>query len=322
MPADAEPAAITPEALAARLLYRDGLMLILDKPAGLPVHPGPKGGPSLELLLDQLRFGLPKRPELAHRLDKDTSGCLVLGRHRQALQRLGRLFAQGLVLKTYWAVVIGAPPEGQGRIELPLARRSDDPRSWWMKVDPDGQPAVTDYRILGGFTPALVECSDDLRPVGREGAAAAPTLSWLELRPETGRTHQLRVHLAALGCPILGDRIYGLRDDPAAPPLQLHARSIRVPLYPNRAPISASAPAPAHMLAVAPGLRLRSVWLKLPGTRVRSVPGWRADEECVATDDQTSEPGRARGGPRPHPAVAPRSGRARGDRDPAGDRLA
>ena len=248
MPADAEPAAIGADALAARLLHRDGLMLILDKPAGLPVHPGPKGGPSLEPLLEQLRFGLPQRPELAHRLDKDTSGCLVLGRHRQALQRLGRLFAQGLVLKTYWAIVTGAPPEGQGRIDLPLARRSDDPRSWWMKVDPGGQPAVTAYRVLGGFFPAPVEGASD-RTRGRDEGGAGARWTWLELRPETGRTHQLRVHLAALGCPILGDRIYGLRDEPAAPPLQLHARGISVPLYPNRAPISAVAPAPVHMLA-------------------------------------------------------------------------
>ncbi len=247
MPAGAEPAATGADALAARLLHRDGLMLILDKPAGLPVHPGPKGGPSLEPLLEQLRFGLPNRPELAHRLDKDTSGCLVLGRHRQALQRLGRLFAQGLVLKTYWAVVNGAPPEHQGRIDLPLARRSDDPRSWWMKVDPDGQPAVTAYRVLG-FSPILVEGAGD-RHRGRDEGLAGPMSTWLELRPETGRTHQLRVHLAALGCPILGDRIYGSRDDPAAPPLQLHARGISVPLYRNRAPISAIAPAPAHMLA-------------------------------------------------------------------------
>jgi tRNA pseudouridine32 synthase / 23S rRNA pseudouridine746 synthase len=244
MPADPDPAAIPPEALAARLLHRDGLMLILDKPAGLPVHRGPKGGPSLDQLLDQLRFGLPRRPELAHRLDKDTSGCLVLGRHRQALQRLGRLFARGLVLKTYWAVVLGAPPADQGRIDLPLARRSDDPRSWWMQVDPGGQPAVTDYRVRGRFLPTA---GTSCRPGGGVEGIADPPLTWLELRPETGRTHQLRVHLAALGCPILGDRIYGRRDDPAPPPLHLHARAITVPLYPNRAPISACAPVPSHM---------------------------------------------------------------------------
>jgi tRNA pseudouridine32 synthase/23S rRNA pseudouridine746 synthase len=216
---------ITPEDLLARVLYRDGLMLIVDKPAGLPVHQGPKGGANLEDLLDALRFGLPQRPALAHRLDKDTSGCLVLGRHRQALQRLGRLFAAGRVDKTYWAVVEGAPPEERGRIELPLARRSADPRSWWMKVDPEGLPALTDFSVLG----------------------RTADLAWLELRPQTGRTHQLRVHLAALHCPILGDTVYGARAQPVA--LHLHARSIAVPLYPKRPAIAATAPPPEHMLA-------------------------------------------------------------------------
>jgi tRNA pseudouridine32 synthase / 23S rRNA pseudouridine746 synthase len=216
----------TAEDLLARVLYRDGLMLIVDKPAGLPVHKGPKGGANLEELLDALRFGLPQRPALAHRLDRDTSGCLVLGRHRQALQRLGRLFAKGQVAKTYWAVVEGAPPEEQGRIELALARRSADPRSWWMKVDPEGLPAVTDFAVLG----------------------RTADLAWLELRPQTGRTHQLRVHLAALHCPILGDTVYGARA-PGAPPLHLHARSLAVPLYPRRPAIAATAPPPAHMLA-------------------------------------------------------------------------
>jgi tRNA pseudouridine32 synthase / 23S rRNA pseudouridine746 synthase len=216
---------MTPEELAARLLYRDGLMLIIDKPAGLAVHKGTKGGSNLEDLLDGLRFGLPRRPELAHRLDKDTSGCLVLGRHRKALRRLGRLFAAGDVDKTYWAVVLGRPPAAEGRIELPLGKRSKE-RGWWMKVDPDGLPALTEYRVLG-------------EALGQ---------SFLELRPRTGRTHQLRVHLAALGCPVLGDAIYGRRDSSSPqPPLHLLARAIAVPLYPNRAPIATTAPPPAHM---------------------------------------------------------------------------
>ena len=220
-------ASVTAEQLHARLLYRDALMLIIDKPAGLAVHTGPKGGPNLEGLLDGLRFGLPKRPELAHRLDRDTSGCLVLGRHHRALRRLGRLFAGGQVDKTYWAVVEGAPPEEQGRIDLPLGRRNRA-RGWWMKVDPSGLPSITDYRVLG----------------------RAGDLTWLELRPLTGRTHQLRVHLAALGCPVLGDPIYGnaRAADPERMPLQLHARAIAVPLYANRAPIAAVAPPPAHVL--------------------------------------------------------------------------
>ncbi|RZK96945.1 MAG: RNA pseudouridine synthase, partial [Methylobacterium sp.] len=114
--------------IGARLLYRDALMLVIDKPAGLPVHPGPKGGETLTDHLDALRFGLPRRPEAAHRLDRDTSGCLVLGRHAKALARLNKLFAaSGTVEKTYWALVEGEPEVEVGEIALPLARRSDDP---------------------------------------------------------------------------------------------------------------------------------------------------------------------------------------------------
>jgi tRNA pseudouridine32 synthase/23S rRNA pseudouridine746 synthase len=218
--------AMTVDRLEGRLLYRDGLMLIVDKPAGLPVHKGPKGGPSVEELAEALRFGLPQRPELAHRLDKDTSGCLVLGRHRKALRRLGRLFADGRIAKTYWAIVEGAPPEDEGRIELPLGKRSKT-RGWWMKVDPGGLPSITDYRVLG----------------------RAESLTFVELRPLTGRTHQLRVHLAAIGCPILGDAIYGdAAVGGSGPPLHLHARAISVPLYVNREAIMVMAPPPSHML--------------------------------------------------------------------------
>ena len=205
------------------LLYRDALMLVIDKPAGLPVHPGPKGGPTLTDRLDALRFGLPRRPEAAHRLDRDTSGCLVLGRHAKALARLNRLFAEGKAEKTYWALVEGDPPE-EGRIDLPLARRSDDPRSWWMKADPAGAPSLTLFRVRG-----------------RAGGRA-----WLELKPVTGRTHQLRVHCAAMGWPILGDAIYGAADR-HGPGLQLHARGLTLPLYLKREPIAVTAPAPAHM---------------------------------------------------------------------------
>src|SRR5579872_1164223 len=98
---------MTPEQMVSRLLYRDGLMLVIDKPAGFAVHRGPKGGESLEDHFDALRFGLPRRPALAHRLDRETSGCLVLGRHRKALEKLSLLFKQGKIAKTYWAVVAG-----------------------------------------------------------------------------------------------------------------------------------------------------------------------------------------------------------------------
>src|SRR5580692_9553112 len=142
---------MTAEEMVARLLYRDALMLVIDKPAGMAVHRGPKGGESLEDHFGALRFGLPRAPALAHRLDRDTSGCLVLGRHRKALAELGRMFKAGTIDKTYWAVVEGGPDAGQGRIDLPLGRL-DDTRGWWMKPDPDGQPAATAWTVLGRWS--------------------------------------------------------------------------------------------------------------------------------------------------------------------------
>jgi tRNA pseudouridine32 synthase / 23S rRNA pseudouridine746 synthase len=217
---------MTPEEMVSRLLYRDGLMLVIDKPSGFAVHRGPKGGESLEDHFDALRFGLPRAPALAHRLDRDTSGCLVLGRHRKALAQLGRLFKSGSIDKTYWAVVEGAPPNAEGVIELPLGRL-DENRGWWMKHDPKGQPAVTKWKVLGRST---------------EGPSA-----WLALEPVTGRTHQLRVHCAEMGWPIVGDAIYGKAPRSGGPILHLHAREVVVPLYKNRAPIRVVAPVPEHM---------------------------------------------------------------------------
>src|SRR5512133_1227181 len=134
---------MTPEEIVARLLYRDGLMLVIDKPAGFAVHKGPKGGESLEDYFGALRFGLPRAPSLAHRLDRDTSGCLVLGRHRKALEKLGLMFKQGKISKMYWAVVEGGPEADEGLIDLALGRL-DAGRGWWMKVDPvAGLPSKT-----------------------------------------------------------------------------------------------------------------------------------------------------------------------------------
>ena len=218
---------MTPEELNARVLYRDGLMLVIDKPAGIAVHRGPKGGDNLEAHFDALRFGLPRNPVLAHRLDRDTSGCLVLGRHRKATERLGQLFKRGEIAKTYWAVVDGAPEADDGLIDLPLGRL-DAERGWWMKVDPLGQPAQTRWRVLG-------------RAAGR---------AFLELKPLTGRTHQLRVHCAAQGWPISGDPIYGAGGRQGGVQLMLHARAIIVPLYKNKEPICVSAPPPPHLAAM------------------------------------------------------------------------
>jgi tRNA pseudouridine32 synthase/23S rRNA pseudouridine746 synthase len=215
---------MTPEEMVARLLYRDGLMLVLDKPPGMAVHRGPKGGESLEDHFDALRFGLPRAPALAHRLDRDTSGCLVLGRHRKALAALGRMFKNGQVGKTYWAVVEGGPEADEGRIDLPLGRL-DETRGWWMKPDSQGQPAVTTWKVLG-----------------RSGG-----LSWLALEPLTGRTHQLRVHCAEMGWPIVGDNIYGSAPRSGGPTLHLHSREIVVPISKNKPPVVVTAPVPEHM---------------------------------------------------------------------------
>jgi tRNA pseudouridine32 synthase/23S rRNA pseudouridine746 synthase len=217
---------MTPEEMGSRLLYRDGLMLIIDKPAGLAVHKGPegrRGGASIEDYFDALRFGLPRMPALAHRLDKETSGCLVLGRHRKALADLNLLFRNGKVGKTYWAVVEGGPEATEGRIDMPLGRL-DDTRGWWMKHDPAGLPSVTTWKVLG----------------------RAEGLTWLALEPLTGRTHQLRVHCSEMGFPILGDNIYG-KAPRHAPGMHLHAREIVVPLYRNKPPIKVVAPVPPHM---------------------------------------------------------------------------
>ena len=230
---------LTAEQIQARVLHRDGLMLVIDKPAGLPVHRGPKGGANLESSFDALRFGLPRPPVLAHRLDRDTSGCLVLGRHRKALEQLGKLFKQGKVGKTYWAIVEGEPEAEDGLIDLPLGRL-DSTRGWWMKVDPSGQPSQTRYKVMG-----------------RAGGRTA-----LALEPLTGRTHQLRVHCAAMGWPILGDPIYGSGERaPDNLPLHLHARAISVPMSKTKPPIHVEAPVPAHMR---PALALLNPPIPLP----------------------------------------------------------
>ncbi|MGE3771050.1 MAG: RluA family pseudouridine synthase [Bdellovibrionales bacterium] len=221
---------LTEKDIVERILFRDSLMLIINKPPGLPVHAGPKAGANMEQTFHWLQFGLPRKPGLAHRLDRDTSGCLILGRHPKALTKLGRLFQRGAIEKTYWAVCVGAPPEDTGVCTLPLKKRSDSKTSWWMEIAKEGaqgaMAAETRWKVL----------------------AKNDRLSLVEFSPKTGRTHQIRVHAEALGCPLLGEPVYGdLPEEFRKVPIHLHARSVKVPLYPSRDAIFAEAPLPPHM---------------------------------------------------------------------------
>ncbi len=200
------------------ILFRDARFVVLDKPAGLKVHPGPGGGRSVE----DAFAGLSRRrdgPWLAHRLDADTAGCLVVALRRAALHAAQAAFAAGTVRKTYWAVVAGIPAAAAGTLTAPL-RKVTAPHGWRMVSDAAGQAAITDWRLRG----------------------RGDGIAWLELAPRTGRTHQVRAHCAALGCPVLGDAIYGA----GGGPLQLLARAITLPLEP---PVCAVAPPPDHMRA-------------------------------------------------------------------------
>jgi tRNA pseudouridine32 synthase/23S rRNA pseudouridine746 synthase len=201
------------------ILFQDQRFVVLNKPAGLAVHPGPSGGRSVEdwfPLLSRRKEG----PWLAHRLDADTAGCLVIALRRAALIRAQALFASGGVCKIYWAVVRGEISDGSGTVNAPL-RRLTGPRGWRMVVDlAAGQSARTDWRVLG----------------------RASGLTWLEMRPWSGRTHQLRVHCTVLGTSILGDERYGV----AGGGLHLLSRAIHLPLDPA---VGATAYPPPHMLA-------------------------------------------------------------------------
>lgn len=214
----------TVEQLQASVLLRDASLLILDKPAGLAVHKGPKTELSLEKFLPALRFGLRENPQLAHRLDRDTSGCLVLGRTQKALRKLGRLFSSNGVSKTYWALVEGGPKHDNGTIDQALLKVTGR-NGWRILPDPTGKPSVTDWRVLGRS----------------DGA------TWLELKPRTGRTHQLRVHCAEAGFPVIGDPVYGPTQKPERL-LQLQARSVAFSYYEAKPPIAVTAPPPTHML--------------------------------------------------------------------------
>jgi 23S rRNA pseudouridine955/2504/2580 synthase len=215
--------------LQRRVLYRDDEVLAIDKPAGLAVQGGTETPHHLDLMLDGLRFGAKERPRLVHRLDKDTSGVLLLARSARAAAWLAEAFRRKDARKVYWAVTVGVPHPVQGRIDMALDKH---PGAKGERVAPDeeGRRAVTYYAI-----------------VEHAGKKAA----WLAMMPVTGRTHQLRVHAAAIGTPILGDGKYGgagaqLSGSGLPRQLHLHARQIRMP-RPQGGWIDVTAPLPPHM---------------------------------------------------------------------------
>jgi 23S rRNA pseudouridine955/2504/2580 synthase len=221
-------------AVQAMVLHRDADVIALDKPAGLPVQGGPGIARHLDGMLDALRFGAPERPRLVHRLDRETSGLILLARTQAAAARLAAAFRGRDVRKTYWAVVAGRLPAREGRIDLPLARipgALPERVAVVERGDPAATTAITDFRVLD---------------------AASRRMAWLELAPLTGRTHQLRVHCASgLGTPILGDTAYSREDTPAlegaAPRLHLHARALAFPHPGGGGTLELTAPLPAHM---------------------------------------------------------------------------
>jgi 23S rRNA pseudouridine955/2504/2580 synthase len=219
--------------LAARIVHQDDSLLVLDKPHGLPVQGGPGIRLSVDAMLDALRFGASERPRLVHRLDRDTSGVLVLARGAVAAARLAAAFRGRDVEKVYWALVVGRPEAPEGRIDLALAKlggpRGERTRAGDDPGEEGATRAITDFRTLD---------------------AAKRRVAWLELRPLTGRTHQLRVHCAeGLGCPVLGDGKYGgaaAHMEGLPNKLHLHARALRLP-HPAGGTLEVAAPLPPHM---------------------------------------------------------------------------
>ena len=203
-----------------RVLFIDGEALVIDKPAGLPVDRPRDRAESLEDLLGELTFGFQRLPLPVHRLDRDTSGCLLLARNPKAHKRFGQAFEAGTVVKRYVAILEGAPEAESGEIDLPLIKISTAETGWRMTGDPSGKPARTRWQVLE-----------------RQGARTL-----VAFFPETGRTHQIRVHAAeGLGLPIVGDPVYGK----GGPAVMLHAAALTVPRE-GKPDVHAEAPLPVR----------------------------------------------------------------------------
>jgi len=210
-----------------RVLFLDGEALVIDKPAGLPVDPPRDGSLSLDNHLVSLKFGFQRVPHAVHRLDRDTSGCLLLSRNPKAHARLQQAFERGEVEKRYLAILDGMPEGEEGVIDLALGKVSTKEQGWRMVPDVDGKAAQTHWKLLGSH----------------EGRA------YVEFRPSTGRTHQIRVHAASgLGVPVMGDPTYGQADKRG---MMLHAAELIVPRG-AKDPVKAEAPLPERFAGLIP----------------------------------------------------------------------
>ncbi|SMH52177.1 RluA family pseudouridine synthase [Azospirillum agricola] len=219
--------------LQALVLFRDADVIAINKPAGLAVQGGTGTSKHLDAMLDALRFDGKERPKLVHRLDKDTSGVLLLARTSFAATKLTEMFRGSDVRKTYWAATVGVPKPYQGKIDLALAKEGGPHGERVAEAKEEGKRAVTYYTVLEN--------------AGKQSAFVA---MW----PRTGRTHQLRVHMAAIGTPILGDGKYAgqgafLPGAEVARKLHLHARRLILPHPRGGKTIDVTAPLPDHMLA-------------------------------------------------------------------------
>ncbi|MFN2099076.1 RluA family pseudouridine synthase [Altererythrobacter sp. MF3-039] len=211
---------------AIPILFEDGEALVIDKPAGLSIERPRRGGRSLEDHIEELKLGFMRPPVPAHRLDTDTSGCLLLARNPKALKRFNRAFEERQVGKVYHGIVAGELTQDEGTIELSLSKISSAEKGWRMIPARKGKPSVTHWSKLaerGGVT-------------------------LVEFKPETGRTHQIRIHaLAGLGHALLGDPVYGIGK--GAPRTMLHASALTMQRA-GKSPIEAVSPLPADFVAL------------------------------------------------------------------------
>ena len=274
------------EAFARELvIHRDRQALVINKPPGLATQGGTKTTEHVDGLLDALQFEGEGRPKLVHRLDKDTSGALLLARTSRAAAHFGKAFSSRTARKVYWAIIAGVPSVEDGMIELPLAKQPGTGGEKMMVDEKEGAPARSRYRV-----------------VSRAGNTAA----FVELQPFTGRTHQLRVHMAAIGHPIVGDGKYGGQDafltGGVSRKMHLHARRIRID-HPDGGQVDVRAELPQHFAESLAHLGFdpaEADALPLDEPKARdTAEGRKRAEAAAAKDRRRARKGERRGRSRP-----------------------